>query len=360
MKKLIFALMAALIATPVFADPPGESTAYDNWVVGCDNGDNCRAVAILGGLAEFNEGPSLSFDRAGGAAGMMGQLNFDQGQVEGDIDHAAGVDIDGQRYWPENIRNASEPGNAPFSDSAEYRRVIPVDIEMMRAMAEGEILTIIDLAGKPLGRYPLTGFKYAMRYVDAKQWRDGTVTAVVAKGDDPADYVVSGSEYPKISIPFPEAAPPKDKMGATEAREWQKRFYCYEDESSAPDGPRRLDHYRLDDQHTLVLLSCTFGAYQSSDAALVLSGKDASLARFDITTLVWDDIPVPLVTSADFDPTKGILSGFAKGRGLGDCGVTYQWLWVPQDGMFRLISWDEMPECRGVNDWIRRWKAEIQ
>ncbi|HTG39817.1 DUF1176 domain-containing protein [Sphingomonas sp.] len=50
-----------------------------------------------------------------------------------------------------------------------------------------------------------------------------------------------------------------------------------------------------------------------------------------------------------------MLASYAKGRGIGDCGVSQRFIW---DGpRFRLIEQAEMSECRGSIDYITTWRA---
>jgi hypothetical protein len=49
---------------------------------------------------------------------------------------------------------------------------------------------------------------------------------------------------------------------------------------------------------------------------------------------------------------------FNKGRGIGDCGSTSDWVW---DGRaFRMVGAKSMPECHGVAeaDWAPLYRAE--
>ncbi len=52
-----------------------------------------------------------------------------------------------------------------------------------------------------------------------------------------------------------------------------------------------------------------------------------------------------------------VLSSFARGRGLGDCGVIADWAW--DGGGFRLLGYTVMEECRGVpvDDWPVLYRA---
>jgi hypothetical protein len=49
---------------------------------------------------------------------------------------------------------------------------------------------------------------------------------------------------------------------------------------------------------------------------------------------------------------------FAKGRGIGDCGVGDDYVW---DGdRFRLAEQIAMGECRGSVDYITTWRARVR
>ena len=358
MKKPTFALLLAVaVPTSVMAEPPGGTVTFDNWVVGCDNAQFCRMVGIKGEISEWNEGATLSLARKGGKDGALAQLEFDSSMVEGDAGLANGLDIDGQRFWPEEITDADK---SEESEEVIKRRYIPVTIEMMRAMASGKSLKVIDLAGKPLGEYPLTGLNYALRYVDALQSRDGTVTAVMAPGENSEDYVYSGEGYSTYYVPPRAAGKAPFTLSDAEAKAWQAKLGCWEDgDDPAREGPRDMQLSRLDDGHALAYISCTSGAYNFSSFALVIDKNGAHPARYDIGPGIWSEISVELVTNGGFEESSGILSGYAKGRGLGDCGTNYSWIWDPKGELFRLTDWNEMPECRGPNDWITRWKANV-
>ncbi len=358
MKSLSFLPLLALFAAPALAAPPGMSVTFDGWVVGCDNGDNCRAVSILGISGEFNEGPTLSLYRKGGKAGLLGVLQFDASMQEGSSKIPAAIAVDGHTIETGEIARARD-ASSPYHDVAENRWNIPVAVEAMRAMAAGEKLSFVDAEGNTQGEYPLMGLKYALRFIDAQQWREGTVTAVMAPGEKGADHVYSGEDYPTYYIPPRKSGEAPFELTGEEARQWQRKFGCWELGQGQDGGPRAMEISRLDDDHALAFVSCTMGAYQGSGFALVIDKSGAQPARYDFGTDIWSDIPVELVTGGGFDEGTGVLGGFAKGRGLGDCGTSYAWIWDPKGELFRLTDWNEMPECRGLNDWIERYRARI-
>jgi hypothetical protein len=63
----------------------------------------------------------------------------------------------------------------------------------------------------------------------------------------------------------------------------------------------------------------------------------------------------PDLTNGGWDAKTRTLSSYAKGRGIGDCGVSQTYAW---DGTrFRLIDQNVMGECRGSIDYITVWTA---
>ena len=63
---------------------------------------------------------------------------------------------------------------------------------------------------------------------------------------------------------------------------------------------------------------------------------------------------MPIVTNAGWDGS--VLVNFAKGRGLGDCGILQHWVW---DGeRFRMVLGQHMEECRGAIEWPTLFRAE--
>jgi len=62
-----------------------------------------------------------------------------------------------------------------------------------------------------------------------------------------------------------------------------------------------------------------------------------------------------MLVNAGWDAKTGQLSSYDKGRGLGDCGTSKEYVW---DGaMFRLVEARAMPDCRGSVNWLAIWRA---
>jgi hypothetical protein len=210
-------------------------------------------------------------------------------------------------------------------------------------IAAGKTLTLLDAAGTPVTTLPLTGAAAALRWIDDRQGRVGTTGAIVARGARP-------DTRPAAALPVIRAATIRgeaallDPLLITRMREMAG---C--DDDDLPDVTTKT----LDGPRTLAIVPCAAGAYNVLSALFVIERGAAVPVSFDAP--VAGDSDGDLAYNATFE--DGILDTFAKGRGLGDCGVVQRYAW---DGArFRLIEQREMAECRGNPDFIRTWTARV-
>ena len=248
-----------------------------------------------------------------------------------------GVAIDGKA-----IGGNFSGGDAPtLSDDAAAR--------LAAAMANGHELAIRG-GGKTLANLSLKGASAALRYIDAQQGRAGTVTAVVAKGAAPAANVPAGPAIPQIVAV--EAAGKPFTPSAAMVSTMKQQAQC--DDSAHGD----LETHAIGADTSLILLPCSAGAYNLISAVFVVKAGQVSPARMDAPSGFTESdapAPVPMMVNADYD--KGVLTSYARGRGLGDCGVRQEFVW---DGsMFRLSRQEEMGECRGDPNYITTWFANV-
>jgi hypothetical protein len=64
------------------------------------------------------------------------------------------------------------------------------------------------------------------------------------------------------------------------------------------------------------------------------------------------------LTNSGWDAERRMVHEYAKGRGLGDCGVASSYVWTGD--IFRLAEQKEMSECRGVTEYLTTWRAEVR
>ncbi|MGN6278257.1 MAG: DUF1176 domain-containing protein [Sphingomonas sp.] len=315
---------------------PGALKTFGDWEVGCDNINHCT-MASLGPEGVDFPPINLTVERRSGPVGELTVTLFPNDGLAPKAPPTS-VMIDGHV-----IGGTFPKGDTPSISGAAAQAIVA-------AMANGHGLEIRSASGDGISGLSLKGASAALRYIDAQQGRAGTQTAIVAKGDKPASAVPAGPVIPQIGavVPVGQAFKPSAAMIA----DMKKQAGC--DDTAFGD----VESHALGGEASVVLVPCGSGAYNMMSALFVAKDGKVAPARLDAPTGIGpdDEQPaVPQVVNADFD--KGVLGTYAKGRGLGDCGVTQDFVW---DGtMFRLSEQAEMGECRGDPDYITTWTAKV-
>ncbi|MDF7776973.1 DUF1176 domain-containing protein [Sphingomonas sp. AOB5] len=338
MLPFLFALLA-----PLQNPPAGEVKIFGDWAVACDNIKACEMTSLTPGDGSEDkpgyDAVSFSLSRAAGPAGGF-SIEVQMPSTEDGSE--VSVRIDG------NIITGKIPkdGLIRFT-GADAARIVA-------AMAKGETIQIADIADSLVGLVSLKGSSAALRYIDAGQGRAGTVTAAVAKGAKPASAVPAAVAPPVIRYPRPSgrAVPMPAAMRAALDKETE----CGEIYAGGEGELPVVETFALGGGKTLALLPCGNGAYNYSTIPYVISGGKASLAPFDrMPEGMGGGDGRPELVNAGFDTKTNALTSYAKGRGIGDCGASEDYVW---DGTrFRLIAARAMPDCRGSVNWLTVWQV---
>ena len=314
--------MLTLLAAAVLAAPqPGALRTFGDWTVGCDNGLACQAVALVPEAADRDAYLLLVLQR--GSAAARPQLGFPlNDSVAPGKPYALTVD---GRIVARGMARGRAPENA-----ADV--TLPLTPAMLAAMRNGHR---IGLAGTPVSA-SLKGFAATLLYMDDRQRQ-------------------TAPPLPVISRPAPGTKAPRSLTNA-------RALAAIPAEAKGCDTPTidfSPEAHRLDAAHSLVLIAhpCGNGAYNLFSTALIVDERGAPApARFDATPTMGEPTSGSLV-NADWDAATRTLGIYAKGRGIGDCGVTQRYAW---DGTrFRLVEQAVMGECRGSTDYIPTWRARV-
>jgi hypothetical protein len=332
---IIVALLAAAAAPQ-----PAELKTFQDWTVGCDNGAACHAVALM--PEDWPEDGLTMSVRRGPGPNAQPVVAFELGTDS----NAASVSADGKRLA---VRLVGAEGQI---------RVAPADTAaMIGALRSAGTLRLNAADGKPLGTVSLKGASAALLYMDEKQRRTGTATALVRPGARPVGALASPPPLPVVvARPLSSARPLA--LTAAGLQALRKKHGCTIDEVG---GPEEAESAALGPSETLLLLSCGSGAYNFSSVPFVLrrvrGAVRSEIAAFDVRPGWWAEEGKPILVNAGWDKESGLLTSFAKGRGIGDCGTTSAYAW---DGRsFRLVEQAEMGECRGSLDYITTWRATV-
>lgn len=338
---LLLALLAAA-ASPQQAVPrPGELKTFRDWIVGCDNGRACHATSLMPEGAIADSPLTMSIKRAP-AAGALPAI-----RVHGGNGKAARLVAD-RRKLGARLRAEDEDWRVEDKGIAET----------LATVRNARTIRVEDGRGQPLGSISLAGASAALLYIDEVQKRLGTVTALARPGPRPASAIPPPPALPRIA----SAAAPGARgfrVGEDRIAALRKQADCVPEQEDWPGYGSEQDV--LDADRILILLGCGAGAYNYNSIPYVARRRGAAieivLARFDLSPSFGEGGDPPMLVNAGWDAKNGLLTSFAKGRGLGDCGVGDDYAW---DGTrFRLVRQIAMGECRGSMDYITTWRAVV-
>ncbi|MEL7198032.1 MAG: DUF1176 domain-containing protein [Pseudomonadota bacterium] len=334
--SILIALSLAA-ASPPIADIP-QPVEFRDWIAVCNNLRDCEAIAAKPDTAQGSNWTLVVKRRAAASdkPEISATPSFDF------YEKPTTIRIDGRKTH--------------FAlDKAGY--LVSEPMAFLKAIARARSAQVIGEDGQVLGDLPVMGATASLRWIDDRQERVGTITAMVAGGTKPASAIPPPPRAPSIAQPDPSDAPAR-VLKPNDIAEIQKAGDC-----SRPVGKEAF--FRLDANHSLGLIPCVLGAYQGfSMVVIVDEAGDWSFApleqprKLDSTYRPIEPWMYSGVATAHFDSEKRILSEFARGRGLADCGQAAKWAW---DGeLFRLASFNEMRECRGTppGDWPSLWVTE--
>lgn len=336
--RLALALSLALAAPALAQAPkPGPLKGFGDWTVGCDNGRACQAVALVPETDDQDHYLMLTIERAAaGPAAAKLTIPLDAKPVG----RPAMLLVDGKA--------AAKLSFAPNGGETS----VTVDRALATALANGQMVALGDGVRPPVASASLKGLAAALLYMDEQQQRLGTVGALRRTGPKP-DAGIAAPALPVIAMPPRGNAPPRTMTVAAAARAiGPDNATC--DYAQGPVKPRA---FRLDAAHSLVVVDhpCGNGAYNLFTSVFVVdqAGR-VTPAKFDAPVGMGDT----QLVNGDWDDKTRILSSYAKGRGLGDCGTSQDFAW---DGaMFRLTQQNEMDECRQSLDYITTWRATVR
>jgi hypothetical protein len=329
-------MIALLLAFAAALPQPAELKTFQDWTVGCDNGRACHAVALV---PEHWPDEALTMSvRRGPEADALPVFAFELGADS----NAVAVSADGRRLA---IRLVGAEGET---------RVAPADTAaMIAALRAAGQLRLEAADGKPLGIVSLKGASAALLYMDEKQRRTGTATALVRPGKRASAHMTPPPLPVVVARPVSNARVAVPSAATLKAL--RRKHGCTLDEVG---GPEEAETAALGAGETLLLLACGSGAYNVSYVPFVMRrGGRAELAAFDFRPGWWAQEGKPMLTNAAWDAERGLLTSLSKGRGLGDCGNDSEYAW---DGRaFRLVKQSDMEECRGSRDYITTWRARV-
>lgn len=332
---------------------PGELHRFTDYVVGCDNALACEAVSLV---------PQAAISQEAAAGQPDPWTNFGVLKVTRNAgpDAPLMVTISDFEGTPTRLLQGDSAVEARLVAAGDGEwRIEAADLHALLDTLYGDTLTVQDARGAKLGEFALSDLREALLYIDERQGRLGTAGAALRTGRRPNAVVPAPPPLPTVRA----AAPTTERaltLSAAEVTQARRAQGCTADEVGTLNVDEQTFH-ALGGGRTLVMMGCGSGAYNAGSVPLIASREGGRLrvepARFDIGPDSDDPHGRRLLTNAEFNAATMTIHEWAKGRGLGDCGVAADYVW---DGaMFRLTEQGEMSECRGALELITTWRARV-
>ncbi|HZX28882.1 MAG TPA: DUF1176 domain-containing protein [Telluria sp.] len=329
-------LLAGLLGA---APAPGLSFVRHDWELVCDNTRTCRAA---GYQADDPELPAVSVlvTRAAGP-GQAPRVQLQLGSYGADAPVPAGeqltMQVDGHAAGKVQVPADTGIGELAPKLAATLLAALARNAEV--AWTDGAATWV--LSGK--------GSSAVFLKMDDFQGRVGTPGALVRKGAKPEEGVAPALPAPVVlaaPVPRTGADDPAFKridlrQLAADLRKSVSKDDCERLDQLGADG-KGITLARLSDSRLLASAACWMGAYNTGDAYWVINQAAPYAPQ--------------LVTTNATEYSDGTLTSTQKGRGLGDCGASEEWVWTgdkftptraASSGMCRLVApggaW-ELPE----------------
>ena len=327
---------AAAPTNPPEIETRPETRAFRDWRAVCDNGGDCFAFG--------RAGPEVTgFVRIHMPAGPAGEPVVSVGAWGADGADAFQLSIDGQ------TRRIVIPPEEQGSDVGEIQG--PAARDLIRALAGGRTMQLT--AGTESGNVSLSGVSAALLWIDERQGRLDTVTALLRGGARPASEVPAAPELPVIRArpAVISSQGPGDRPTLPESIARRPEIAaCRDGWGDLPEGGDVLFH-DLGPDREVWGVQCYLAAYNTGHI-LFLSGRDGANPR----PLILDGVDEPVEIFTNVDVGWSIANN-VRGRGLGDCGLIQEWRWAVRG--FELTSERRMEECWGMPPdlWPTLWRT---
>ncbi|RZJ77033.1 MAG: DUF1176 domain-containing protein, partial [Brevundimonas sp.] len=227
-------------------------------------------------------------------------------------------------------------------------------------------------AGGDAEALPFAGASAAFLWIDERQGRLGTTTALIRRGDRPASNVPVAPALPRVAAApaasqagFEGAADPMNdeprKLVVPAAIEALGEVKACRAENNDVLNQAILGA-RLDASTILWGIPCGSGAYNAT-YVLYLARPDGSGVREAVLPEQMRRTEGDIggqdqwLVNPVYDARSQTLTVFPRGRGLGDCGTITTWTWTARG--FALSAEKSMGDCWGMSPdvWPTTWRT---
>lgn len=317
-KKLLLALAVVISGLGIAKDELSLDFYHNDWQLVCDNTRTCRAAGYQADEDTLTMSVLLT-RKAGAGEKVTGELqlgDFDA-EVTQKLPKAVNLqmNINGKTFGEIAINTGSDKALlAELNDSQTAA--------LVKSLAKSSKITF--LADDLVWHLSDKGAAAVLLKMDEFQGRINTQSALIKKGSESGDKVLPALPVPVVTAvkvnPDPKNEP---VLSDSEKKELQKTLLaslkdddcCFPAEQGTENeqSESELSVIRLNDQKLLVSMLCWRAAYNEGYGYWVINQAKPYQ-------------PV-LVTTSGTDYSDGIISAYQKGRGIGDCISSEQWVW---------------------------------
>ncbi|WP_433847245.1 DUF1176 domain-containing protein [Acinetobacter proteolyticus] len=338
MKKILSACSLVVLSSSAFVqDIKGISFSHEDWEIYCSNTGTCRAAGYYNEYSD-DEPASLLLTRQAGARQPV-QVEFALARFEQPSMPAAKL---------KNLHfyvNGKDFGQVSV-DGTEFPLMGQLSTNQVNALLQqSKKKTEIVLKNANLHwQISDKGMTAVLLKMDDFQKRIGTVGALIKKGKaDESKVLVAQPKFTVKQIktsskPYLTLRPTDKRYAALYQNLMaaqpipKQEGFCEGAYDGKQTAPQAIDLYKLTNKKVLAATLCWRGAYNEGYGAWVLDESLANKATF--------------VTEHSSEFYNGILSSSQKGRGIGDCWSSDEWVWDGQKFVHTLDRWTGM--CRGL------------
>ncbi|KAF1698197.1 hypothetical protein CSC62_06155 [Pseudoxanthomonas jiangsuensis] len=323
--------LAATSAVAAERGTEGLSFSHHSWELACDNTRTCRAAGYTAEDDGTGYGASVLLTRKAGPgqplAGELRLSDWNEDDVVPKLPLRLYID-----------RRDHGPVPVPATADAEPRAGLSsAQMQALQAALRRDSEIVFMDAGQR--RWPLSGdgASAVLLKMDEFQGRLGTPGALVRKGDGDESKVLPALPAPRVRLVAVAAARDDDaRLATVPALRQALRASLGADQDCSglnpgeDEAPLRIE--RLSAHRVLASTPCWMGAYNIGTGYWVV--EDRAPYRAEAVTL--DAV----------DYADGRIFAAQKGRGLGDCFWSAEWVWDGQRFVQTLEQTSGM--CRGI------------
>ncbi|SHM28772.1 DUF1176 domain-containing protein [Roseibium suaedae] len=346
-RTTLVAALTVFQAHGAMADGDRTMPSWGKWAVDCGNTGLCLTSSLVRGQSAWVD-IRIVRDWQAGAAPLVRVTANSPLAGNGTVT----LSIDGREIETFTVKELTEAqtsivsptGFRPIGGEGFWYPAGPATMALLDSMRAGNQLTIslpVNGAQSEI-TIPLKGLRQAFAWMDQRQQRSGSQTALAISGDGmPQDAPHA------IPVLVPETLPPAVRQAWDHSRTCSTidpAIFAGLDAIAAP----------LPDKTTLYLLPCGSPTAYNTAYVTVLAYADGKARQLQMARLSEQGpIASDVIYNARWTPGTLELDGLYKGSGIGDCGTWNRWRWT--GATFALSAEASRMTCDGTETPLRDW-----